>query len=65
METIEEIKKALAIAADALKIVGGWVLFPIQVNPPTEWELDGGGEDPSDGLCSIMALSDKLREFAS
>lgn len=65
MATEDEMKKALEIAADALSIADDWNLPAVQVNPPAEWGLDGGGEDPTDGWCSTMALSDKLRELAS
>jgi hypothetical protein len=62
--TIEELKQALKVAANALSIADDWNLPCVQAEPPKEWNLDGGGEDPADGWCSTMALVDKLRELA-
>jgi hypothetical protein len=59
-----EIKRALLIAADALEIAADWNLPAVQVEPPREWGLAGGGEDVADGWCSTQALADKLRELA-
>lgn len=65
MPTIEELKQALRIASDALSIADDWNLPAVQVNPPKEWNLPGGGEDPADGWCSTMALALKLRELSA
>ena len=65
MSNIEEMKKALEIAADALSIASDWDLPAVQVSPPKEWGLDGGGEDSGDGWCSTYELSEKLREIAN
>ena len=62
---IEEMKVALEIAAAALSIADDWNLPSVQVNPPKEWGLDGGGEDPADGWCSTIDLAEKLRELAA
>lgn len=59
-----EVKRALLLAADALDIAADWHLPAMQVNPPPEWGLDGGGEDAADGWCSTSALAAKLREIA-
>ena len=64
MATVNELKQAIMVAADALAIADDW-MPSIQVDPPQEWDLSGGGEDPADGWCGTMALSEKLRDIAS
>lgn len=59
------LKDALKIAANALEIASDWDLPAVQVSPPPEWNLEGGGEDPSDGWCGTYALAIKLREIAA
>ena len=63
-ETIKKLKEALNIAADALSIAADWNVNQVQVNPPKEWDLDGGEEDPEDGWCSTQSLSNKLKSLA-
>lgn len=63
-EQIKKLKEALAIAADALSIASDWNVNQVQVNPPKEWDLDGGDEDPEDGWCSTSALAHKLRQLS-
>lgn len=63
-ETIAKLKEALKIAADALSIASDWNVNQVQVNPPKEWNLDGGDEDPEDGWCSTYELANKLRQLA-
>jgi hypothetical protein len=65
MATVDEIKKALEVAADALSIAADWNLPAVQVNPPPEWVLSGGGEDPDNGWCSTMALSETMLRRAN
>lgn len=60
-EEIVKLKQALKIAADALSIAADWNVNQVQVNPPKEWNLSGGNEDPEDGWCSTNALAQKLR----
>jgi hypothetical protein len=60
-----DVVKALLAAADALDIACDWNLPAVQVNPPPEWNLDGGGEDATDGWCGTAALARKLREIAA
>ena len=61
----KELKAALVIAAKALEIAHDWNLPAVQVEPPKEWNLDGGGEDAEDGWCSTYSLAEKLRELAA
>ena len=65
MTTEKWLREALIIAAKALEIADDWNLPAVQVNPPKEWNLDGGGEDAEDGWCSTYDLAKKLRELAS
>ncbi len=65
MATEKELKDALLIASYALEIANDWNLPAVQVYPPKEWNLDGGGEDASDGWCCTYSLSKKLRELAA
>lgn len=64
-EKINQLKQALKIAADALDIASDWNVGQVQVNPPKEWELDGGDEDPEDGWCSTRDLARKLRQLSN
>jgi hypothetical protein len=64
-EENENLRQAILIAAAALEIASDWNLPAVQVDPPREWGLDGGGEDPAHGWCSTMALANKLRELAT
>lgn len=64
MANTEEMKQALRLAANALEIADDWDLPAVRIDPPKEWNLDGGGEDPADGWCGTMALARKLREIA-
>jgi hypothetical protein len=64
-EEIKKLKEALKVAADALSIASDWNVNAIQVNPPKEWNLDGGGEDAEDGWCSTHELAAKLRQLAN
>ena len=59
-----KLKEALRVAADALVIASDWDLPSVQVNPPSEWQLEGAGEDPAEGWCGTYALAKKLRELA-
>lgn len=61
---MEELKKALLIASKALLIADDWNLPAVQVDPPKEWGLSGGGEDVEDGWCSTYDLAKKLEELA-
>lgn len=63
-EEIKKLKEALKVAADALSIASDWNVNQVQVNPPKEWELDGGEEDPEDGWCSTYALAKKLEQLS-
>lgn len=63
-QEIKKLKEALKVAADALSIAADWNVNQVQVNPPKEWDLDGGGEDPEDGWCSTSALARKLRQLS-
>lgn len=63
-EEIKKLKEALKVAADALSIASDWNVNQVQVNPPKEWELDGGEEDPEDGWCSTSALAEKLEQLS-
>lgn len=65
MTTEKELREALIIAAKAIEIANDWNLPSVQVHPPKKWNLDGGGEDASDGWCCTYSLSKKLRELAS
>lgn len=65
MATVEEMKQALRIAADALSISNDWNLYDVQVNPPKEWGLYAEDEDADDGWCSTQALANKLREIGA
>lgn len=65
MVTVEEMKKALQIAADALSIANDWNLYDVQVSPPKEWGLYAEDEDAEDGWCSTQALANKLREIGA
>lgn len=60
-EQILKLKEALRVAADALSIADDWNINQVQVNPPKEWNLDGGSENPEDGWCSTSSLVKKLR----
>ena len=64
MTSKKELQQALKIAAEALRIADNWDLPSVQVHPPKEWRLDGGGEDVEDGWCSTHELSKKLLELA-
>lgn len=64
MASKKELQLALKIAAEALRIADDWDLPSVQVYPPKEWHLDGGGEDVEDGWCSTYELSKKLRELS-
>jgi hypothetical protein len=64
-EQIKKLKEALKVAADALSIASDWNVNQVQVNPPKEWDLDGGDEDPEDGWCSTSALARKLRQLSN
>lgn len=64
-ETIKKLKEALKVAADALDIASDWNVGQVQVNPPKEWDLDGGDEDAEDGWCSTRALATKLRQLSN
>ena len=61
----DEIRAALICAAKAIEIASDWNLPAVQVGPPKEWELDGGGEDTADGWCSTYSLARKLKELAA
>lgn len=61
----KELKAALLIAAKALEIAHDWNLPAVQVEPPKEWNLDGGGKPAKDGWCSTYSLAKKLRELAA
>ena len=61
----DEMKKGLLLAAKALEIANDWDLPSVQVEPPKEWGLAGGGEDPADGWCGTYELAKKLRELAA
>ena len=61
---VEELSKALTVAADALDIASDWHVGEVQVDPPKEWKLDAISEDPDEGWCSTSALAQKLRELA-
>lgn len=63
-ETIAQLKQALKVAADALNIASDWNVDQVQVNPPLEWDLDGGDEDPADGWCSTRDLARKLEALS-
>ena len=63
-ETIIKLKQALKVAGDALAIASDWNFDTVQVYPPKEWRLPGGGERPSEGWCSTSALSDKLLKLS-
>lgn len=63
-EKIQQLKQALLVAAEALSIASDWNVNQVQVNPPKEWDLDGGEEDPEQGWCSTYALAIKLRQLA-
>ena len=63
-EKIKELKQALAIAAEALSIAADWNVNQVQVNPPKEWGLDGGDEDPEEGWCSTSDLARKLKQLS-
>lgn len=65
MATEKEMKQGLLIAALALEIASDWNLPAVQVFPPSEWGLEGGGEDPADGWCGTYELAKKLRELAA
>ena len=65
MATENEMKQGLLLAAKALEIASDWNLPAVQVEPPKEWALDGGGEDPADGWCGTYDLAKKLRELAA
>ena len=65
MTTEKELKEALIIAANALEIANDWNLPAVQVHPPKEWNLEGGGESTEDGWCGTYDLAKKLREFAA
>jgi hypothetical protein len=64
MATQDEMKRALVVAASALRIASDWNLPDVQVHPPTEWGLEAQDEDPSDGWCSTAALADYLDSLA-
>lgn len=64
-EQIKKLKQALQVAADALDIASDWNVDQVQVNPPKEWELDGGDEDAEDGWCSTRDLARKLRQLSN
>jgi hypothetical protein len=61
---LSEAREALLLAATALEIADDWNLPAVQIHPPKDWNLDGGGEDSADGWCATGALADKLREMA-
>lgn len=63
-EKIKQLKEALLIASNALSIASDWNVGQVQVNPPKEWNLDGGDEDPEEGWCSTYALAKKLEQLA-
>lgn len=63
-EKIVQLKQALLLAAEALFIASDWNVNQVQINPPKEWDLDGGEEDPEDGWCSTDSLARKLRQLA-
>ena len=65
MATEEEIKQGLLLAAKALEIADDWNLPTVQIYPPKEWNLGGGGEDPLAGWCGTYELAKKLRELAA
>lgn len=63
-DQIKQLKAALMVAANALNIASNWNVNQVQVNPPKEWGLDGGDEDPEDGWCSTRDLARKLKQLA-
>jgi hypothetical protein len=64
-EQIKKLKEALKVAAEALSIASDWNVSQVQVNPPKEWNLDGGEEDSEQGWCSTYALAMKLRQLSN
>ena len=62
---MNEIQKALEIAAEALDIAADWNLYDVQVFPPEGWGLETCGEDAGEGWCSTRALAKKIREIAA
>ena len=64
-EKNQQLKQALLVAADALSIANNCNVNQVQVNPPKEWDLDGGEEDPEEGWCSTNSLVSKLRQLAN
>lgn len=63
LDKLTEVKGVLSVAAKALDIASGLGVDEVQVNPPTEWELEAYTEDPDDGWCSTSDLADKLRSL--
>ena len=63
-QEIKKLKEALKVAADALSIAADWNVNQVQVNPPKEWNLDGGDENPEEGWCSTSSLARKLRQLS-
>jgi hypothetical protein len=61
----DALRVALAVAADALHIAADFNLPAVQAEPPLEWGLDGGGEDPAEGWCCTRGLANKLSRLAN
>lgn len=59
-----EMKRGLAVAADAVSVASDWHLEEVQISPPRNWELDAVAEDPQEGWCSTSGLARKLKELS-
>jgi hypothetical protein len=62
---VTELARAIKVASLAVEIASAWGVPSVQVDPPAEWNLEGGGEDKTDGWCSTSQLSNKLLEIAN
>lgn len=57
----DDLISCLNVAAEAIDIASDWNLPAVQVNPPTEWGIDSGGEDDDGSWASTRGLADHFR----
>lgn len=62
-DQIKQLKQALKVAADALSIANDWNVNEMEIDVPSEWELDSEGLE--EGWCFTSELCSKLRQLSN
>ena len=61
---LNDCRKALLLAAEALEIASEWGLQDVQANPPPEWGLVAYDENAEDGWVAAAEVAKICRFFA-